>query len=93
MTAPLRDPRQAIRTALAPRSIAVIGASDNPHKIGGRPINYLQRFGWQGRLYPINPARPEVQGLKTYADLAALPEVPEAAIVAVPHESDMPEPP
>ena len=82
-----RDPRQALRTALAPRSIAVIGASDNPHKIGGRPINYLQRFGWQGRLYPINPARAEVQGLKTFPDLASLPEVPEAAIVAVPGDA------
>ncbi|WP_088279891.1 acetate--CoA ligase family protein [Ideonella sp. A 288] len=87
MTAASRDPRQALRTALAPRSIAVIGASDNPHKIGGRPIAYLQRFGWKGKLYPINPARAEVQGLRTWADLAALPEVPEAAIVAVPGDA------
>ncbi|MFO1326330.1 MAG: acetate--CoA ligase family protein [Rubrivivax sp.] len=87
MTAPLRDPRQALRTALAPRSIAVIGASDNAHKIGGRPIAYLQRFGWQGALYPINPARAEVQGLRTWPELAALPEVPEAAIVAVPGDA------
>ena len=87
MTASPRDPRQPLRTALAPKSIAVIGASDNPHKIGGRPIAYLQRFGWQGRLYPINPARGEVQGLKTFTDLAALPEVPEAAIVAVPGDA------
>ena len=81
-----RDPRAALRTALAPRSIAVIGASDNPHKIGGRPIAYLGRFGYTGRLYPINPARAEVQGLRTWADLGALPEVPEAVIVAVPGE-------
>ncbi|MFN0183168.1 MAG: acetate--CoA ligase family protein [Aquabacterium sp.] len=82
-----RDPRQAIRTALAPQSVAVIGASDNPHKIGGRPIAYLQRFGWQGRLYPINPARAEVQGLRTWPDLASLPEAPQVAIVAVPGEA------
>lgn len=87
MTAALRDPRQALRTALAPRAIAVIGASDNPHKIGGRPIAYLQRFGWTGQLYPINPARAEVQGLRTWADLADLPEVPDAAIVAVPGDA------
>jgi hypothetical protein len=35
------DPRAALRLALAPRSIAVIGASDNAHKIGGRPLAYL----------------------------------------------------
>ncbi|WP_326542623.1 acetate--CoA ligase family protein [Pseudorhodoferax sp.] len=81
------DPRAALRHALAPRSIAVIGASDNAHKIGGRPIAYLSRFGFQGPVYPINPTRPEVQGLRTYADLQALPEVPDMAIIAVPGEA------
>ena len=51
------DPRAALRVALAPRSIAVIGASDNANKIGGRPLAYLSRFGFQGKVYPINPAR------------------------------------
>jgi acyl-CoA synthetase (NDP forming) len=78
------DPRAALRRALAPRSIAVIGASDNAHKIGGRPIAYLSRFGYQGKIYPINPARPEVQGLRSYQGLQDLPEVPDVAIIAVP---------
>ncbi|MHB1121400.1 MAG: acetate--CoA ligase family protein [Ramlibacter sp.] len=78
------DPRAALRRALAPRSIAVIGASDNAHKIGGRPISYLSRFGFQGRVFPINPARAEVQGLRSYKQLADLPEVPDVAIIAVP---------
>ena len=80
------DPRTALRRALAPRSIAVIGASDNAHKIGGRPIAYLSRFGFTGKIYPINPTRPEVQGLRTYKALADLPEVPDVAIIAVPGE-------
>ena len=78
-----RDPREALRIALAPRSIAVIGASENGHKIGGRPIAYLGRFGFRGAVYPINPTRAEVQGLRCYPDLAALPDVPDVAIVAV----------
>lgn len=78
------DPRAALRRALAPRSIAVIGASDNAHKIGGRPIDYLSRFGFQGRVFPVNPARSEVQGLRSYPDLQSLPEVPDAAIIALP---------
>lgn len=81
------DPRAALRRALAPRSIAVIGASDNPHKIGGRPIAYLARFGFKGQVYPINPARPEVQGLHSFKSLQALPEVPDLAIVAVAGEA------
>ena len=78
-----RDPRAALRLALAPRSIAVIGASDNPHKIGGRPLAYLARFGYRGTVYPINPTRAEVQGMRCFEALQALPEVPEVAIVAL----------
>ena len=73
-----------LSAALAPQSIAVIGASDNPEKIGGRPIKYMLRAGYKGRLYPINPNRPEIQGLKAYPDVASLPEAPDLAIVAVP---------
>jgi acyl-CoA synthetase (NDP forming) len=78
------DPRAALRRALAPRSIAVIGASDNVNKIGGRPIAYLSRFGFKGSVFPINPARSEVQGQRSYKALADLPEVPDVAIIAVP---------
>jgi len=78
------DPRDALRVALAPRSIAVIGASENPNKIGGRPIAYLSRFGFRGEVYPINPARETVQGLHAFAGLSALPAVPEVAVIAVP---------
>jgi len=72
-----------LHAALDPASIAIVGASDNPHKVGGRPILYMKRYGYRGTIYPINPARAEVQGLKAYADLAALPAAPEMAIVAV----------
>jgi acyl-CoA synthetase (NDP forming) len=72
-----------LQAALAPRSIAVIGASDNPHKVGGRPILYLQRNGYRGAVYPVNPGRATVQGLRAFARVEDLPEAPELAIVAV----------
>jgi acyl-CoA synthetase (NDP forming) len=72
-----------LQSALAPRSIAVIGASDNPHKVGGRPILYLRKYGFRGPIYPVNPARATVQGLRAFARLEDLPEAPELAIVAV----------
>jgi acyl-CoA synthetase (NDP forming) len=72
-----------LQAALAPRSIAVIGASDNPHKVGGRPILYLQRYGYRGAVYPVNPGRATVQGLRAFARVEDLPEPPELAIVAV----------
>jgi acyl-CoA synthetase (NDP forming) len=68
---------------LAPRSVAVLGASSDPTRISGRPIAYMQAQGFQGALYPINPNRAEVQGLKAYASIADLPETPDVAIVAV----------
>lgn len=72
-----------LHSALSPRSVAVIGASDNPHKVGGRPILYMQRYGYRGVIYPVNPGRATVQGLRAYARLEDLPESPELAIVAV----------
>ncbi len=72
-----------LKAALDPRSIAIIGASENPNKVGGRPVHYLGKFGFKGRIFPINPSRPEVQGYKCYKSLADLPEAPEMVIVAV----------
>lgn len=67
-----------------PRSVAVIGASDDPDKIGGRPVRYLQEFGFAGRILPVNRNRATVQGLPAHPDVSALPIVPDVALVAVP---------
>ena len=71
---------------LAPRSVAVLGASSDPTRISGRPIAYMKSQGFQGALYPINPNRTEIQGLKAYASILDVPEVPDVAIVAVASE-------
>ena len=69
---------------LHPRAIAVIGASDDPERIGGRPIAYALRLGFRGPIYPVNPKRETVQGLKAYARIADVPGLVDCAIVAVP---------
>jgi acetate---CoA ligase (ADP-forming) len=76
-----------LKAALDPRSIAIIGASENPNKVGGRPVHYLDKFGFKGKIFPINPSRPEVQGYKCYKNLDDLPEAPEMVIVAVAGDS------
>lgn len=73
-----------VQAAFAPRSVAVIGASDNPEKIGGRPIKYMLQHGFAGAIYPVNPQRQDVQGLPCFPDVAALPTVPDLAVIAVP---------
>ncbi len=77
-------PRLGLGVALDPASIAIIGASENPDKIGGRPVNYLARFGFRGAVFPINPNRREIQGLPSFPALSALPHAPDVAIIAVP---------
>jgi len=71
----------------APQSIAVVGASQQASKIGGIPLDYLLRFGWQGKLYAVNPRAEAVQGLPAYASLGAITAAGapvDLAIVAVP---------
>ncbi|MCY0857475.1 acetate--CoA ligase family protein [Cupriavidus sp. D39] len=68
---------------LAPRSVAILGASDNPIKAGGRPIDYMRRYGFAGRVYPVNPKRAQIQGLQAYPELAALPDAPDLVVVSV----------
>jgi acyl-CoA synthetase (NDP forming) len=69
---------------LEPRSVAVLGASTDPTRLGGRPIAYMLHQGFQGRILPVNPRRAEVQGLRAWPSVADLPEVPDVAVVAVP---------
>ena len=69
-----------------PRAIAVVGASDDPVKIGGRPLAFLLRHGYAGRVFPVNPARATVQGLPAFPSIGAIPEGVDLAIVVVPAE-------
>ena len=69
---------------LAPRSVAILGASNDPARIGGRPLAYMLAQKFAGAIYPVNPNRAEVQGVKAYPSVADLPETPDVAIIAVP---------
>lgn len=73
----------AIQKLMEPRSIAVIGASTDPKKTAGRPIAYLQKHHFKGKIYPVNPRVEEIAGLKCYPDINSLPETPDVAIVMV----------
>jgi len=67
-----------------PRSITIFGASDDVTKIGGRPLQFLQKYGYAGGIYPINRKAGLVQSLPAYATLDDVPEAPELAVIAVP---------
>ncbi len=70
-------------TLFNPRSIAVIGASQDLASVSGQPIAHLIKKGFAGRVLPVNPRYHEVAGFACYPNVAALPEAPDVAIIAV----------
>jgi len=81
-----------IRTAslsrlFRPGSVAIIGASSDPLRIGGRPLHYLKKSGFSGAIYPVNPSRAEIQGLPAFARIADVPGPVDLAIIALPAEA------
>lgn len=80
----VQTPAEVVSRLLRSRSVAVIGASDDGSKASGRTLRYLLRYGYSGRIYPVNSRRDVVQGVAAYASLADLPEVPELAVVVLP---------
>jgi len=70
---------------LAPRSVAIVGASPREDAIGFRVIRNLRRLGFAGAIFPVNPRYPEVAGLACYPTLSAVPEPVDAAFIAVPN--------
>lgn len=74
---------RGLEALLRPRSIAILGASQDSTKIGGRPVQFLRNYGFPGAVYPVNPRATEVQGYTAYPSIEALPEAPDLVIVAL----------
>ena len=75
---------ESLKPLFWPRSAAVLGASNNPNKIGGIPVRFFKEYGFEGEFYPINPTRETVQDLTAYPSLAAVEGPVDMAIMAVP---------
>ncbi len=70
--------------ALRPASIAVLGASASPDKLGYKLVNNIIKDGYAGRIYPINPKEKEILGLTAYPSVLDVPGNIDAAVVSVP---------
>ncbi len=71
----------------APRSIAVIGASDKPHSVGSALMANLLQAGFSGPVLPVNPKAAAVHGIMAYGDVASLPLTPDLAVIATPPDT------
>jgi len=67
-----------------PSSVAVVGASQNPSKIGYEILNNIVQYDYGGSVYPINPKAQEILGLKAYPDLTSVPSKIDLAVIALP---------
>jgi acetate---CoA ligase (ADP-forming) len=76
----------AIGRLLRPRSVAVVGASADASKLTGRPVDYLQKHGFSGAIYPVNPRVTLIGSLACYPDVFSLPEVPDVGLVLLGQE-------
>ena len=72
---------------LAPRSVAIIGASSRPRAVGHLVLANMRAAGFSGSLMPVNPRESEIDGLPAFADVGALPENPDLAVIATPPDT------
>ncbi len=78
---------ESVRTALAPRAVAVAGASRHAGTIGATLVRNLRAAGFTGPIYPVNPSATEIGGLRTYPSLSAIGAPIDLAVVAVPAQA------
>jgi acyl-CoA synthetase (NDP forming) len=67
-----------------PASVALIGASSDPERIGGRPLRFMLEGGFEASLYPVNKSGASIQGLPAYASVLDIPHPVDHAIICVP---------
>src|SRR5271157_1868 len=76
-----------LRSVLKPRSVAIIGASRNPEKVGHIILQNFIKAGYDGDIYPINPNADEILGLRTYKSVGVLKKAVDLAVIAIPAEA------
>jgi acetyltransferase len=78
------EAKEALDKILMPKSVAVVGASTDPFKWGNMLLAAIQKSGFEGDIYPINPKAEEILGLKCYTNVRDIPNDVDSALVVVP---------
>ena len=68
---------------LNPRAVAIVGASSDPNRIGGQPLQILRESGYRGKICPVNPRHAEIEGIRCYPDVSQVSQPCDVALVAV----------
>ncbi len=75
--------RKDLERLFNPRSIAIVGASQDLATISGQPLKHLIAHHYRGAIYPVNPKYPDILGIKCYATVEALPEAPDLVMILI----------
>jgi acetyltransferase len=73
-----------LRQLFAPKSVALVGATERPGSVGATMLRNLREGGFKGQLYPVNPKYGSIGGLRAWPDVASLPAAPDLAIICTP---------
>ena len=73
-----------------PRSIAVVGVSDDAVRPGAQAVHTLLRYGYKGKIFPVNPKYPEYEGLECYPSISAIRDEIDLAVIGVPARGVVP---
>ena len=73
-----------INALFHPRSVALIGVSNDLTKLSGRPFRFFREYGYAGKIYPVNPKYSEIGGLPCFANLATIPGEVDLAVITLP---------
>ncbi|SOB60570.1 Acetate--CoA ligase [ADP-forming] I [Pseudodesulfovibrio profundus] len=82
--------KEQLHAFFSPETVAVIGASASPGKVGHTIISNMLKAGFKGKLYPVNPKATEIEGLAVINDIAELPRGLDLGVVSVPREYVLP---
>ena len=80
------DTNSQLASLLHPKTVAVLGASQDTAKLVGKPIYFMQRHKYAGKIYPVNPKYKEISGLTCYPSLAEVPGEIDAVVIGLPAE-------
>src|SRR5579872_4034621 len=75
---------QSLQAIFSPRAVALIGATEAAGSVGRTILENLQQGGFESPIYPVNPKRPVILGLKAYPNIAAVPDKVDLAVIATP---------
>ncbi|MEA1852300.1 acetate--CoA ligase family protein [Cytobacillus sp. OWB-43] len=78
--------RNELKSLFEPESIAIIGCSPDKKKIGGRPLDYLLKYGFLGSIFPVNPNYEMIEDMQCYETIMHVPSEIDLAIIALPQK-------